>query len=165
MVRLIYANGKQAGIVSISEALAIAEKESLDLIEIAPNSDPVVCKLMDYGKYRYQQTKKQHEVKKHQKTISIKEIRLRSKIEEHDFDFKLKNALRFLKEGHKVKISMLFRGRENIKKETGLAILERFRKEIGNWAIIEQSLKSEGSQASIIFGLNKVKLKDDKKET
>ena len=141
--------------MSLSEALVIAEKKGLDLIEIAPNSAPIVCKLMDYGKYRYQQTKKEHEVRKHQKIISVKEIRLRSKIEEHDFDFKLKNAIRFLKEGHKVKVSMLFRGRENTKKETGLAIIERFKQKIGDCAIVEQSLKSEGNQASILFGLNK----------
>ena len=134
------------------EALAYAEKEGLDLIEIASNADPVVCKLMDYGKYRYQKTKKQNEARKNQKIISVKEIRLRAKIEEHDFEFKLKNALRFLKEGHKVKLSMLFRGRENAKKETGLAIIERFKQSIGSEAIIEQSLKSEGNQASILFG-------------
>ena len=111
-VRVISADGKQVGVLPLKEAMRIAEEQGLDLVEVAPNASPPVCRIMNYGKYKYQQSKRTHDARKHQTVIHVKEVKLRPRTEEHDFQFKLRHAKRFLSEGNKVKISVLFRGRE-----------------------------------------------------
>src|SRR5690554_2062931 len=111
-VRLIDSDGEMLGIVSSKEAQKIANSKNLDLVKVAPKANPPVCKIMDYGKYLFEQTKREKEAKKHQKTINVKEVWMRPKIEEHDFNTKLKHAQKFLKSGNKVKVSIRFRGRE-----------------------------------------------------
>ena len=159
MVRVVDAEGKQAGILSIEEALNLAEEEGMDLIEVSPHADPPVCRLMDYGKYKYQQSKRQHEAKKHQKVVHLKEIKLRPKTEEHDLQFKLNNTLRFLDEGNKVKVTVMFRGREMTHRDIGLSLLEKFQELIGEKAVIEQPLKEEGRSITLILAPSKMKVK------
>ncbi len=139
------------------KALEIAEDQGLDLIEVSPHANPPVCRLMDYGKYKYQRSKKQHEAKKNQKVVHLKEIKLRPKTEKHDLDFKLNNALRFLKDGNKVKVIVTFRGREMTHREIGIALLEKFHESIGERGVIEQQLKDEGRSISLILAPSKMK--------
>ena len=113
------ADGEQLGIMPTRDALRMAEEHHLDLVEVAPKARPPVCRIMDFGKYRYEQQKREKEAKKHQKTISLKEVKLRPHIEQHDFDVKLKNAIRFVEEGSKVKVTIMFRGRELSHPELG----------------------------------------------
>lgn len=150
-VRLISPEGKQIGIVSREEALRKAEEAGLDLVEVAPQANPPVCRILDYGKFKYQQEKK----KKKKHTPSLKEIRMTSKIEEHDFKVKLKNAIRFLEEGHKVKIRVYFRGREIIYKERGREILERVVKEVGEVGRAEAPPRLMGKNMEIYLVPNK----------
>ena len=138
------------------EALEIAEDQGLDLIEVSPNVSPPVCRLMDYGKYKYQRSKKQHEAKKNQKIVHLKEIKLRPKTEKHDLDFKLNNALRFLEEGNKVKVIVMFRGREMTHRDIGIALLEKFHESIGEKCEVEQPLKDEGRNFSLILAPSKM---------
>ncbi len=156
-VRLIDADGKQVGVLSIEEALTVADEEGLDLIEVSPNASPPVCRLMDYGKYKYQLNKRQHEARRHQKTIQVKEIKLRPKTEEHDFHFKLKNAIRFLSDGNKVKITIMFRGREVTHRDLGVVLLKKFQEAVGDYGIIEQPLKDEGRFITIVLAPSKAK--------
>lgn len=116
----------------------------MDLVEVSPKADPPVCRLMDFGKYKYQQSKRQHEAKKHQKVIHVKELKLRPKIEDHDLQFKVRNAIRFLEEGDKVKVNVMFMGREMAHKELGEVLLERFQEAVGDKGAVEQPIKSEG---------------------
>ena len=134
----------QLGIVPIKEALATANDMGLDLVEVSPKTSPPVCRIMDYGKYKYQMKKKLHEARKKQSIIHIKEVKLRPKIEEHDLQFKLRHIERFLKEGDKVKVTIMFRGREITRKELGLAILERLIEETKELGTVDQSPKQEG---------------------
>jgi len=150
-VRLISADGKQLGILSIESALFEAEKVFLDLVEISPKANPPVCKLMDYGKFRYQQGKKVHSARKNQKIISLKEIKIRPKIEEHDFQFKLRNATRFLKEGNKVKVIVMFSGRQITHKESGISLLKNFIESLKDLSILEHPIKDEGRSLFIIL--------------
>ncbi len=154
-VRLVGEDGKQIGIVSLREALEIARQRGLDLVEVAPTAQPPVCKLMDYGKYRYEQTKKEREARKSQKVISIKEIRLRPKIDEHDFQTKLKAAERFLMEGNKVKLTVLFRGREQAHAELGQELLDRMVAELASVAQVEQASKAEGRTLAMVLAPSK----------
>jgi translation initiation factor IF-3 len=147
----------QIGILITEEALEIAEKQGLDLIEVSPNATPPVCRLMDYGKYKYQRSKKQHEAKKNQKIVHLKEIKLRPKTEKHDLDFKLNNALRFLEDGNKVKVIVIFRGREMTHRDIGIALLEKFSECIGEKGVVEQPLKEEGRSISLILAPSKLK--------
>ncbi|MFO7866489.1 MAG: translation initiation factor IF-3 [Candidatus Aminicenantes bacterium] len=124
-IRMIDENKKQVGIMDIKEALALAQEKDLDLVEIAPDADPPVCRTMDYGKYLYELHKKAQEAKKHQKQIQIKEIKFRPKISAHDYNFKMRHVQRFLKEGNKVKITVMLRGREKAKPELGRGIIDR----------------------------------------
>lgn len=156
-IRVIDSEGEQLGILSRSEALTIAENQGLDLIEVSPNAAPPVCRLMDYGKYKYQQSKKQHEAKKHQKVIHVKEVKLRPKTEEHDLQFKLNNALRFLEEGNKVKVTVMFRGREMTHRKIGRDLLEKFQALIGETGAVEQPLKDEGRSITLIMAPSKLK--------
>jgi translation initiation factor IF-3 len=129
-VRLIDSEGKQVGIVALQQAQDMAREKDLDLVEISPTANPPVCKIMDYGKYVFQQKKKQGEAKKKQKVIVVKEVQFRPRIDEHDFDFKKNNIIRFLQHGDKVKASIRFRGREMTHMELGRAVLDRLLSEI-----------------------------------
>lgn len=124
-VRVIDEEKKQVGIVSLSDALSLAEQREMDLVEIAPQANPPVCRIMDYGKFLYELHKKDHEAKKHQKQIHLKEIKFRPKISIHDYNFKMRHVQRFLEEGNKVKITIMLRGRERSKPELGFQVLER----------------------------------------
>ncbi|SEQ83910.1 bacterial translation initiation factor 3 (bIF-3) [Piscibacillus halophilus] len=143
-VRLIDSNGEQLGIKSRQEALEIADRANLDLVLVAPNAKPPVCRIMDYGKYRFEQQKKEKEQRKKQKVINIKEVRLTPAIEEHDFNTKLRNAHKFLKKGDKVKVSVRFRGRAITHKELGQQVLERFADQCSELANLETKPKMEG---------------------
>ncbi|WP_173915880.1 translation initiation factor IF-3 [Halobacillus sp. Marseille-Q1614] len=143
-VRLIDVNGEQLGVKSKNEALDIAANANLDLVMVAPNAKPPVCRIMDYGKYRYEQQKKEKEARKNQTTIKIKEVRLSPGIEEHDFNTKLRNARKFLTKGDKVKASVRFRGRAITHKELGQKVLDRLAEECNDIATIETKPKMEG---------------------
>ncbi len=143
-VRVIDSDGKQAGIMPLKEAMKIAEEQGLDLVEVAPNAKPPVCRVMNYGKYKYQQSKRSQEARKHQTVIQVKEVKLRPRTEEHDFQFKLRHAKRFLSEGNKVKISILFRGRELAHPEFGRDMMNRFLEEVKDLMVVEQAPRLEG---------------------
>ena len=143
-VQLIGVNGEKVGILPIKEALEMAEKENLDLVLVAPNGNPPVCKIMNYGKYKFEQAKKEKEAKKKQKTLEIKELRVTPNIEEHDFGFKSKNARKFLEDGNKVKITVRFRGREVNNSRAGEVVLEKFIEALEDIAIVEKKPKLEG---------------------
>lgn len=133
------------------QALAVAEEKGLDLVEVAPNAQPPVCRIMDYGKYLYQQNKKAQEAKKNQKVIQIKEVKFRPKIDEHDYEFKKNHIIRFLKEENKVKATVMFRGREVTHSEIGTQILNRLQQELGDLASIEKQPKLEGYSMTMIL--------------
>ncbi len=138
--------------MALKDALAEAEKAGLDLVEVAPGADPPVCRIMDYGKYKYQLSKKAREAKKKQTTIHVKEVKFRVKTEEHDFQFKLRNIRKFLSEGDKVKVFVVFRGREITHKELGLKKLERVAEEIKDTGTVEQKPKLEGRSMTMLLG-------------
>ncbi len=143
-VRLIDSNGDQLGVKSRQEALDIAGNRNLDLVLVAPNAKPPVCRIMDYGKFRFEQQKKDKEARKKQKIINVKEVRLSPGIEEHDFNTKLRNARKFLDKGDKVKVSIRFRGRAITHKDLGRKVLERMAEECKDLSTIEQKPKMEG---------------------
>lgn len=149
-IRLIGADGAQVGVMPVKEALAMAAEANLDLVEVAPQANPPVCRIMDYGKYKYQQSKKQQEARRRQTIIQVKEIKVRPKIEEHDMAFKMKNARRFLGEGDKVKISVIFRGREIAHTDRGFRLLAQISETLGDIATVEQHPKLEGRNLSMI---------------
>jgi translation initiation factor IF-3 len=144
-VRLIDADGEMLGVMTAREALLKAQDAGLDLVEISPNADPPVCKILDYGKFRYQEQKRKNEARKKQKVIEIKELKLRPTIEQHDLDVKLKAAMRFLEEGDKVKFTLRFRGREMAHKELGMKILDRVKEALADKIKIDQEPKFEGT--------------------
>ncbi len=143
-VRVIDANGNQVGILAVKEAIRLAEEQGLDLVEVAPGAKPPVCRVMNYGKYKYQQNKRSQEAKKNQTVIHVKEVKVRPRTEEHDFQFKLRHIKRFLEEGNKVKVSLLFRGREIAHPEFGREMLARIHEEIKEQVVIEQVPRMEG---------------------
>ena len=143
-VRVIGSDGAQIGVVPLKEAMRIAEEQGLDLVEVAPNASPPVCRIMNYGKYKYQQSKRSHDARKHQTVIHVKEVKLRPRTEEHDFEFKLRHAKRFLTEGNKVKVSVLFRGREMAYPEHGRELINRFIDGIKELVVVEQPPRLEG---------------------
>ena len=143
-VRVIDADGKQAGVLPIKEAIRLAEEQGLDLVEVAPGASPPVCRVMNYGKYKYQQNKRSQEAKKHQTVIHVKEVKVRPRTEDHDFQFKVRHVKRFIEEGNKVKISLLFRGREIAHPEFGREMLTRIQEEIKDLAVVEQLPRMEG---------------------
>ncbi len=143
-VRLIDSNGDQLGVKSKNEALDIAANANLDLVMVAPNAKPPVCRIMDYGKYRFEQQKKEKEQRKNQKVINVKEVRLSPGIEEHDFNTKLRNARKFLTKGDKVKVAVRFRGRAITHKELGQEVLERMAEECKDLSTVETKPKMEG---------------------
>ena len=149
-VRVTDANGEQLGIMATRDALRLAEDQHLDLVEVAPKARPPVCRIMDFGKYRYEQQKREKEAKKKQKVITIKEVKLRPNIEQHDFDVKLKNASRFVEEGNKVKITIMFRGRELSHPELGNALLDRAVETLGDTVTVERAAKLEGKNMTMV---------------
>lgn len=144
MVRLIAEDGEQLGIVQIDEARRVATEAGLDLVEVAPNAEPPVCRVMDYGKYKYQQAKKAQEAKKKQSQTQLKEIKMRPKIEDHDFGVKMNKVLSFLEERNKVKVTVQFRGREIAYTDAGRRLLLRVAEEVGEVAQVEGTPKLEG---------------------
>nr|WP_293659617.1 translation initiation factor IF-3 [uncultured Phascolarctobacterium sp.] len=149
-VRLTADDGEQLGIMSSRDALALAQEKQLDLVEIAPNAKPPVCRIMDYGKYRYEQQKRDKEARKKQKTFDIKEVKLRPGIEDHDYTVKFKNAVRFLEDGDKVKVTIMFRGRELSHPELGEVLLKRMAEELKDTVVIERAPKLEGRNMIMI---------------
>jgi translation initiation factor IF-3 len=149
-VRLIGADGQQVGIMPTKEALAHAVEAHLDLVEVAPQASPPVCRIMDYGKFKYQQSKKQQEARRRSTIIQVKEVKVRPKIEEHDMGFKLRNARRFLGEGDKVKISVIFRGREIAHTDRGFRLLAQMAEALADVGNVEQNPKLEGRNLSMI---------------
>ncbi|KAB8143834.1 translation initiation factor IF-3 [Chloroflexia bacterium SDU3-3] len=153
-VRVIDDENNQLGILLLRDALALAEERGLDLVEVAPNAVPPVCRLMDHGKYRYEQTKKEREARKNQKQVEIKQIRLEPKTDSHDIDVKTGQARRFLLEGDKVKFNLRFRGREIVHQEIGREILERIAENLRDIAIVEQRPLMEGKVLSLTLAPN-----------
>lgn len=154
-VRVIDAEGTQLGILALADALAEAAKGGFDLVEVAPNSTPPVCRIMDYGKFRYQQSKKLQDAKKSQTVIQIKEIRLRPKTEAHDLQVKIRHVRKFLEQRDKVKITMMFRGREIAYAELGRKIMEAIKESLADGAVIEQHPKLEGRNMIMILAPKK----------
>ena len=150
-IQLIDEEGNNVGVVSFYDALDRAEEVGLDLVEIAPNSAPPVCKLLDYGRFKYQSQKKAAEARKNQKIVEVKEVKLRPGIDDHDYDVKMKQSRRFFEEGDKVKITMRFRGREMAHQDLGLDVLDRVRADVGDIAKVEQEPRLEGKQMIMIL--------------
>ncbi|MFH0822907.1 MAG: translation initiation factor IF-3 [Pseudomonadota bacterium] len=150
-IRVIAPDGEQLGIMEVAAALAKAQDFTLDLVEVAPNVDPPVCKIMDYGKFRYTETKKEHEKKKKQATVVVKEIKLRPKTELHDLSIKAKKVKDFLDEGSKVKVTIMFRGREITHPDQARKLVEKLLEVLGEDANVEQSPKFEGRNMTMIL--------------
>ncbi len=150
-VRLIGADGEQIGVVTRDDALDRAANIGLDLVIVADNTDPPVCKIMDYGKFKYEEQKKKNEARKKQKTIEVKEIKLRPNIDSHDYDVKMRSMEKFLGEGDKVKVTMRFRGREMAHQNLGLDVLHRVRDDLEEKSKIEQFPKMEGRQMVMVL--------------
>ena len=156
-VRLIDENGEMRGIVSIDEALRLADEANLDLVNISPNAAPPVCKILDYGKYRYEQQKKEKTAKKNQHVTEIKEIRLSASIEDHDVEVKAKNAIKFLKDGDKVKVSLRFRGRERDYTQLGFDAMNKFAEMVSDYGVVEKAPKMEGRRMNMFLAPKKDK--------
>ncbi|ALK10861.1 translation initiation factor IF-3 [Blastochloris viridis] len=150
-VQLIDQNGSNLGVTPTFEALKLAEEAGLDLVEVAPNSSPPVCKILDYGKYKFLEQKKAAEARKNQKIVEVKEIKLRPGIDDHDYDVKMKAMKRFFEEGDKVKVTLRFRGREMAHQDLGARLLDRVKEEVGPLAKVEQDPKMEGKQMIMIL--------------
>jgi translation initiation factor IF-3 len=150
-IRLIDENGEMVGVVTVTEGLRRAEEAGLDLVEVSPNADPPVCKILDFGKYKYELQKKANEARKKQKVVDVKEIKIRPTIGDHDYEVKLKAAKRFLEEGDKVKATLRFRGREMAHQDLALAIMHRFKDDLAEMSKVEQAPKMEGRQAIMIL--------------
>lgn len=150
-VRLIDETGENVGVVATRDALLRAEDAGLDLVEISPMADPPVCKILDYGKFKYEAQKRANEARKKQKVIEVKEIKMRPNIDQHDYQVKMRSVSKFLEEGDKVKVTMRFRGREMAHQELGLALLNRVRDEVGEAAKVEQTPKMEGRQMTMVM--------------
>lgn len=151
-VRVIGADGSQVGIMATHDALRLAEEQGLELVEVNPRAQPPVCRVMDFGKFKYETSKKEKASRKHQSTVLVKEIKLRPKTDSHDLDFKLKHIRRFLAEGNKCKLAIVFRGREIVHPETGHAMLEQVVKAIADIATIEQKAAMEGRRMVMLVG-------------
>jgi translation initiation factor IF-3 len=150
-LRVVGANGEMLGILGRDEALDLAEEAGLDLVEVSPNAEPPVCKIMDYGKFKYQSQKKANEARKKQKVVVIKEIKLRPTIDPHDYGIKLKALQKFIEEGDKVKVTLRFRGRELSHLELGMGVLRKMQEELGDTVRIEQHPRMEGKQAVMMI--------------
>jgi len=154
-VRLIGVDGEQLGIIKLAEAVRLSEQNDVDLVEIAPNAQPPVCRLMDYGKFKYQEQKRQHEAKLKQKIIQVKEVKFRPGTDEGDYQVKLRNLRRFLEEGDKAKVTLRFRGREMAHQELGMRVLERVRDDLLEISAVEAMPKLEGRQMVMVLAPKK----------
>lgn len=154
-MRLIGVDGEQLGIVRVAEALNLAEENDVDLVEIAPNAEPPVCRLMDYGKFKYQEQKRQQEAKAKQKIIQVKEVKFRPGTDEGDYQVKLRNLRRFLEDGDKAKVTLRFRGREMAHQELGMRVLERVRDDLEELCQVEAMPKLEGRQMVMVLAPRK----------
>ena len=164
-IRLVGSDGEPLGIVEIEKALAIAEEQEIDLVEIAPTAKPPVCRLMDYGKFKYNEQKKQHDAKLKQKQIQVKEVKFRPGTDKGDYGIKLRNLIRFLGEGDKAKVTLRFRGREMAHQEFGVRLLERVRADLEEHGVVEQFPKMEGRQmVMVIAPLKKIETPPKKKK-
>ncbi|MPZ09385.1 MAG: translation initiation factor IF-3 [Kiloniellaceae bacterium] len=150
-VRLVDENGEQVGVVSTADARRRAESVGLDLMEVSPNAEPPVCKILDYGRFRYEAQKKKNEARKKQKIIEVKEIKMRPNIDTHDYEVKMRSIHRFIEEGDKVKVTMRFRGREMVHQDLGKQVLDRVREEMEATAKVEQFPKLEGRQMTMVM--------------
>jgi len=148
---LIDAEGVNRGVVATDEAMALAEAAGLDLVEISPNSEPPVCKILDFGKYKYQSQKKASEARKKQKTVEVKEIKMRPNIDTHDYEVKMRAMLRFFDDGDKVKVTLRFRGREMAHQDLGVKLLDQVREETNDIAKVESEPKLEGRQMVMVL--------------
>lgn len=150
-VMLIGSDGTKLGLVSLAEAREHAADADMDLVEVAPDAKPPVCKIMDYGKYKYRLSKKAHDAKKKQKSVRVKEVKITPSTEEHDYRFKLNHAKRFIEHGDKVKVTVFFKGRQITHSELGLRILERFTEDLKEMAVVEAEPKQEGRNMGMVF--------------
>lgn len=150
-LRVVDADGSQLGIMSLKDALDIASSKNLDLVNIAPQAKPPVCRIMDYGKFRFEQAKREKEARKNQKTIDIKEVRMSLNIDTHDFNTKVGSAIKFLKAGNKVKVSIRFRGREMAHPEMGKSLLERFKDDCSEVGVVDKLPKMEGRSLAMFI--------------
>jgi translation initiation factor IF-3 len=158
-VSVIGDDGEHLGTIPTEEALSMAEDRDMDLVEVASNSNPPVCRIMDYGKHKYKASKKAHEAKKNQKIVHVKEVKFRPNTDQHDFDFKLKHVQRFLEAGDKAKVVIFFKGREIVHREFGQRVLERVAKQTEDIAVIEQTAKQEGRTLVMILAPKSFKTK------
>ncbi|RTL47528.1 MAG: translation initiation factor IF-3 [Rhodocyclaceae bacterium] len=158
-IRLVGEEGEKLGIVPIRQALAMAEEAELDLVEIAPMAQPPVCKIMDFGKFKYQESKRAHEAKLKQKQVQVKEVKFRPGTDENDYQIKLRNVTKFLGEGDKAKITLRFRGREMAHQEIGMRVLERIKTDLEEVALVEQFPKMEGRQLIMVLSPSKKQAK------
>ena len=156
-VRLTGVDNEALGVVSITDAMRMAEEAEVDLVEIAPQAEPPVCRLMDYGKFKYQEQKKAHDARQKQKIIQVKEVKFRPGTEDGDYNIKVRNLTRFLEEGDKTKVTLRFRGREMAHQEIGLRLLEKVKADLEPVGIIEQFPKMEGRQMIMVIGPKKKK--------
>jgi translation initiation factor IF-3 len=150
-VRLVGSEGEALGVVKLLDALRMSEEQAVDLVEIAPTAEPPVCKLMDYGKFKYQEAKRQHEAKLKQKVIQVKEVKFRPGTDDGDYGVKLRNLIRFLEDGDKTKITLRFRGREMAHQEIGVRMLERLKQDLESYGQVEQFPKMEGRQMVMVL--------------
>lgn len=150
-IRVVDEDGKQLGVLSTREALKLAEEKQLDLVEIAPQAKPPVCRIMDYGKFKFEQGKREKEAKKNQRVINVKEVKLRPNIDDHDFNVKAKNAIRFLQDGDKVKVTIMFRGRQIVHPDIGKNLLLRMAEQVTELANVERQPKLEGKNMIMIL--------------
>jgi len=150
-VRLVDARGNMVGVVPRNEALDMAAQAGLDLVEVAANADPPVCKILDYGKFKYEEQKKKNEARKKQKVIEVKEIKMRPGIDDHDYEVKMKAMLRFIEEGDKVKVTMRFRGRELAHQDLGMNVLMRVKEDLDHLAKVEAFPRMEGKQMTMVM--------------
>ncbi|MDR2514072.1 MAG: translation initiation factor IF-3 [Christensenellaceae bacterium] len=156
-VRLIGAEGEQLGVMPLAQAMGLAEEKELDLVKIAPTAKPPVCKLMDYGKYRYEQSKRDREARKNQKVIVLKEVRLSATIEEHDMNVRVREAIKFLQEGDKIKASIRFRGRMVTHSEIGLQVMNSFFDRVKEYAVMDRAPATEGRTMTMMLSPKKDK--------
>ena len=150
-IRLVDADGEMVGVVSLREGLEMAREAGLDLVEVSPNADPPVCKILDFGKYKYEIQKKRNEARKKQKVIEVKEIKLRPNIDDNDYMVKMRSMRKFLEEGDKVKVTMRFRGREMAHQDIGLKVLDKVREELDDLGKVEQFPRVEGRQMVMVM--------------
>ncbi len=154
-MRVIDQDGEQVGVVPIEKALAMAEEAELDLVEISPNAEPPVCRIMDYGKFKFEQSKRQQSARKKQKQVQVKEVKFRPGTDVGDYQVKLRNLIRFLQDGDRVKVTLRFRGREMAHQELGRELLERVKKDLEEYGVVEQFPKMEGRQMVMVMSPKK----------